>query len=101
MKVRNRFALGVLAVMSLLAAAMAQTAAEPSPLTLQQAVTIALEKNPLRKVALADTRVASADIREARSVLMPHLNFSETATRGNDPVYVFGSRAAAAAFLYR
>jgi outer membrane protein TolC len=74
-----------------LQAAMAQPAAESSPLTLQQAVNIALEKNPLRKAALADTRVASADVREARSVLMPRLMFSETATRGNDPVYVFGS----------
>lgn len=92
MKRCSKLALGLLACMSLLTAAMTQTAAEPSPLTLQRAVTIALEKNPLRKVALADTRVASADIREARSVLMPHLNFSETATRGNDPVYVFGSR---------
>jgi len=62
-----------------------------SPLTLQQAVKIALEKNPLRKAALADTRVSSADVQAARSFLMPHLSFSELATRGNDPVYVFGS----------
>jgi outer membrane protein len=88
----DKFALGVLAFMSLVAPALAQTVAEATPLTLQQAVSIALEKNPVRKVALADTRVASADVREARSVLMPHLNFSETATRGNDPVYVFGSK---------
>jgi outer membrane protein len=92
LKARERFALGVLAVMWLLTAVRAQTTTEPPALTLQQAVTIALEKNPLRKVALADTRVASADVREARSVLMPHLNFSETATRGDDPVYVFGSK---------
>ncbi|MGO9083671.1 MAG: TolC family protein [Candidatus Sulfotelmatobacter sp.] len=64
---------------------------QPSSLTLQQAVTIALEKNPLRKAALADAKAASADVREARSFLMPRLTFSETATRGNDPVYVFGS----------
>jgi outer membrane protein TolC len=76
----------------LLQAAPAQQAAEPSDLTLQEAVKTALEKNPLRKVALADTRVASADVREARSALMPRLTFSETATRGNDPVYVFGSK---------
>ncbi len=63
---------------------------QPSSLTLQQAVNIALEKNPLRKAALADTKAASADVREARSILMPRLTFSETATRGNDPVYVFG-----------
>ena len=69
-----------------------QEAAEPVPLTLQQAVKMALEKNPLRKAAVADTKVTSADVRVARSALLPHLTFSETATRGNDPVYVFGTR---------
>ena len=65
---------------------------QPSPLTLRQAVTIALEKNPQRKAALADTKAASADIKQAKSFLFPHVTFSETATRGNDPVYVFGSK---------
>ena len=64
----------------------------PAPLRLQQAASIALEKNPLRKAALADTKAASAGVREAQSFLMPHVMFSEQATRGNDPVYVFGSR---------
>jgi outer membrane protein TolC len=72
--------------------ASAQQEAQSSSLTLQQAVNIALEKNPLRKAAIADTKVASAGVRAARSFLMPHLNFSETATRGDDPVYVFGSK---------
>ena len=67
-------------------------AQQPSPLTLQQAVNIALEKNPERKAALADTKAASADVKEARSFLLPRVTFSETATRGNDPVYVFGSK---------
>ncbi|MGC1435408.1 MAG: TolC family protein [Terriglobales bacterium] len=71
--------------------ATAQLEAQPSALTLRQAMTIALEKNPLRKAAIADTKAASATVREARSFLMPHLSFSETATRGDDPVYVFGS----------
>jgi outer membrane protein len=70
----------------------AQQTQQPSPLTLQQAVNIALEKNPQRKAALADTKAASADVKEARSFLLPHVTFSETATRGNDPVYVFGSK---------
>jgi len=86
-----RFITAAIATAWFLQAALAQPPAESSPLTLQQAVNIALEKNPLRKAALADTRVAFADVREARSVLMPRLMFSETATRGNDPVYVFGS----------
>src|ERR1035438_9887152 len=68
-----------------------QETEEPSALTLQQAVKIGLERNPLRKAALADTKVASADVREARSVLMPRLMFSETATGGNDPAYAVGS----------
>jgi outer membrane protein len=75
-----------------LGTASAQQEAQPSSLTLQQAVNIALEKNPLRKAAIADTKVASADVRAVRSFLMPHLSFSETATRGDDPVYVFGSK---------
>ncbi|HVS89992.1 MAG TPA: TolC family protein [Candidatus Acidoferrum sp.] len=70
----------------------AQQAQHPSPITLQQAVNIALEKNPERKAALADTIAASAEVKEARSFLLPHVTFSETATRGNDPVYVFGSK---------
>jgi outer membrane protein TolC len=51
-----------------------------------------LEQNPQHKAALADTRVASADIQTARSFLLPHVTFSETAMRGNDPVYVFAGR---------
>ena len=70
----------------------AQQAQPPFPLSLQQAVNIGLEKNPDRKAALADTKAASADVRQARSFLLPHVTFSETATRGNDPVYVFGSK---------
>lgn len=69
-----------------------QTLPEPSPLSLQQAASIALEKNPLRKAALADTKAASTGVREAQSFLMPHLMFSELGTRGDDPVYVFGSK---------
>jgi len=63
-----------------------------SPLTLRQAVNIALEKNPQRKAALADTRAATADVKQARSFLLPHIMFSETATAGDDPVFVFGSK---------
>ena len=51
-------------------AASAQQEAQPSSLTLQQAVTIALEKNPLRKAAIADTKAASAG--SSRGALVPH-----------------------------
>jgi outer membrane protein TolC len=79
-------------VISVAGMTFCQTPPEPSPLSLQQAASIALEKNPLRKAALADTNAASAGVQEARSFLMPHVTFSETGTRGNDPAYVFGSK---------
>lgn len=92
MRIALKFVLAATVAVSLSSAAEAQQTSGPSPLTLPQAVRIALEKNPLRKAAFAETRVSSADIREARSFLLPRVTFSETATRGNDPVYVFGSR---------
>lgn len=81
----------LLSVATLVTAAAAQQSAA-APLTLQQAIAIGLEKNPMKKVALADQRAASAGVGEARSFLMPHVAFSETVNVGNDPVYVFGSR---------
>lgn len=93
MRLKSRFGLGLAAILLFLGTRVpAQQPEQPSALTLRRAVELAMEKNPLRKAAIADVKVAAADIREARSFLMPHLNFSEAATRGNDPVYVFGSR---------
>jgi len=93
---RSKFVLIVIALLLpstvMVTVISAQQISDPPSLTVQQAVHLAMEKNPLRKAAIADTKVASADVREARSFLMPHLSFSETATRGDDPVYVFGSR---------
>jgi outer membrane protein len=98
MKTKNISAtwLGIPVILALIICSPSQVNAqqhqEPSALTLPEAVKIALEKNPQRKAALADTRAASADVKQARSVLLPRVMFSEVATRGNDPVYVFGSR---------
>ena len=70
----------------------AQDSPSPVPLTLKQAVAIALEKNPQRKAVLADTKAAASDVHVARSFLLPRVTLSEVATRGNDPVYVFGTK---------
>lgn len=67
-------------------------AQQGEPLSLRQAVAIGLERNPQHKAALAEAHVARADAKEARSFLWPRITFSETATRSNDPVYVFGTR---------
>ena len=90
---RALFALLLAAIVSSAAGTMSsQSPPEVSPVSLQQAASIALEKNPLRKAALADSKAASAGVREAQSFLMPHVSFSELASRGDDPVYVFGSK---------
>ena len=63
-----------------------------STLTLAQAVRVALEKNPLRKAALAEGKAAQAEVREARADFFPRLTFSESGLRSNDPVFVFGTK---------
>jgi len=55
----------------------AQVPPKPSLLSLQQAASLALEKNPLRKAALAEAKATLVGVREARSFLMPHVSFSE------------------------
>ena len=90
MTLTRQFAFALAAGTMLVATALAQSSA--TPLTLHDAATIAMEKNPLRKAALADRKAATAGVREAQSFVMPHVTFSEQATRGNDPVYVFGSK---------
>lgn len=62
------------------------------PTTLGESVRIALERNPMRKAALADTKVAAATVRETRAGLFPSILFSESAIRSNDPVFVFGTK---------
>ena len=42
-------------------------------------------------MAAADITVAEAGLRRSKTPLLPQITFSENVTRGNDPVYVFGS----------
>ena len=61
-------------------------------LTLDQAVSTALEKNPERKAAVFHRQAASAGVKEARAALLPKITFHEGYIRSNDPVFVFGSK---------
>lgn len=67
-------------------------ASAQAPLSLRQAILDALGANPQAKLAGADTREAKAGAALARTRLLPQLNFTEDISRGDDPVYVFGSR---------
>jgi outer membrane protein len=61
------------------------------PITLQEAVGIALEKNPGIQAADAYAQAVREGITAAKSFRYPRLDFSEGFTRGNNPVYVFGT----------
>jgi outer membrane protein TolC len=66
-------------------------AGDSEALTLSSAVEIALKNNPLIRMTLSGREIADAQLREARAGWFPLLQFSETFTRGNNPVFVFGS----------
>ena len=66
-------------------------AEEQAALTLSSAVDKALKNNPLIRMTLSGREIADAQLREARAGWFPLLQFSETFTRGNNPVFVFGS----------
>lgn len=72
-------------------AALPLAAVEPT-LTLDQAVAIALERNPTRKAAVMEQRAAVVGVKEARAALLPRVSFSESFVRSNDPVFVFGGK---------
>ncbi|MGA9585587.1 MAG: TolC family protein [Terracidiphilus sp.] len=62
------------------------------PLTLHQAINVALRQSPEVAIARAGTLDAKSAASQARIMLLPQLGFTEDISRGNDPVYVFGTR---------
>jgi outer membrane protein len=89
MRIHLRSFLAVLMATCFWTAAIAQ---QTTSLSLQQAVRLALEKNPDSQISLSDVDSAKVASRLARIALLPNLFFNENVTRGNDPVYVFGTR---------
>jgi len=81
-----RFSLILLAAML-----TAWPAAAQEPLTLEQAVQLALDRNPRLRAAGYEADAARARADEARSAYLPRVDFSQGFTRGNNPVYVFGT----------
>ncbi|MCL6565585.1 MAG: TolC family protein [Acidobacteriia bacterium] len=61
------------------------------PITLREAVATALGNNPALQAADQQRTIAAAHVDMARAVWYPRLDFSQSFTRGNNPVYVFGT----------
>lgn len=59
--------------------------------TLRQAVELAFQNNSSLKAASEGLAAAQTKVPQAVAHYLPTLNFDETFTRGNNPVYVFGS----------
>jgi outer membrane protein TolC len=76
--------------------AMAQAVGSQAPpensLTLRQAIDTALGKNPSAALARAQQNAAQAGVDAARTAWLPQLGLTEDISRGNDPVYAFGTR---------
>jgi len=72
--------------------AHAQEKAATQPLTLEQAVRAALQQNPAFQATTDEADAARARLREAQSAWFPRVDFRQDFTRGNNPVYVFGSK---------
>jgi outer membrane protein TolC len=68
------------------------TASAQEPLTLRQAINEALRQSPEAAIARAGNQEAKSAATLARAQLLPQLNFTEDISRGNDPVYAFGTR---------
>jgi outer membrane protein TolC len=66
-------------------------APQDSPLTLADAVALALRQNPQIQASEDQAQAAKARIGQARAGWFPRLDASQGFTRGNNPVYVFGS----------
>ena len=76
---------------NLLFLALAGTVFAQEPLSLPQAAKLALRENKAIAAAAANVEAAQSRISQARSGLLPKVNYSESFTRGDNPVYVFGS----------
>jgi len=72
--------------------AAAVMAGAQETLTLHQAIEQALGHNPDARISGAGIREATARASLARTALLPQVSFTEDISRGDDPVYVFGSK---------
>ncbi len=62
------------------------------PLTLREAIQQAVVQSPEAAMARADNIEARSAATLSRAQLLPQLNFTEDLSRGDDPVYAFGTR---------
>jgi outer membrane protein len=85
-------ALGVALALAGAAHSGAQEARKAAWVTLEQAVHMALQQNPAFRTSEDDSDAARARLKQAQAAWMPRFDFHQDFTRGNNPVYVFGTK---------
>jgi outer membrane protein TolC len=60
-------------------------------LSLREAIQLALQQNKSLQASRAAVKGASTHIQQARAGMLPAVDYSESLTRGNNPVFVFSS----------
>ncbi len=72
--------------------AHAQEKDTTQPLTLEQAVRMALKQNPAFQESADEAEATRARLKQVQAAWFPRFDFHQDFTRGNNPVYVFGSK---------
>ena len=83
---------GVILFLALVSPAHAQEQATAQLLTLEQAVRMALQQNPAFQTSADEADATRARLKQAQATWYPRFDFRQDFTRGNNPVYVFGTK---------
>jgi len=71
---------------------LGQEAQRAASLTLEQAVRAALDQNPAFRESTDEAEAVRARLKQAQAAWFPRFDFRQGFTRGNNPVYVFGTK---------
>src|SRR5208283_3102396 len=82
----------VILFLALASLAHAQEKAVAQPLTLEQAVHLALQQNPAFQTSADEAEARRARLKQVQASWYPRFDFHQDFTRGNNPVYVFGTK---------
>jgi outer membrane protein len=71
---------------------LGQEAQNSGAVTLEQAVRMALDQNPAFRGSTDEAEAARARLKQVQAAWFPRFDFHQGFTRGNNPVYVFGTK---------
>ncbi len=88
----RRRAIVVILFLALASLARAQEKTTAQTLTLEQAVRMALQQNPAFRASSDEAEATRARLKQTQSAWYPRFDFHQDFTRGDNPVYVFGTK---------